>query len=90
MGLWSYFCFGIKYLGWRICTIRLTSWRGNRTIPRQFCVEPYHQLRCKRISGDGRECFLITEICAGKQQSEANVPIHIADHECLSHSLLQG
>jgi hypothetical protein len=49
------------------------------------CVEPYHELRCKRISGDGRECFLVPEVRAGKERSEANVPIHIADHECLSH-----
>ena len=68
----------------------IPSWRGNRTIPRQLRVEPYHKLRRKRISRDRRECFLGTEIRAGKQQSEANVPIHIADHECLSRHCCRG
>ena len=44
----------------------IPSWRGNRTIPRQLRVEPYHKLRRKRISRDRRECFLVNDHLHGR------------------------
>ena len=52
---------------------------------RQLCVKPHHQLCNKCIGSDGRKRFLVMKIRAGKEQSEANVPIYVTDYECLAH-----
>src|SRR4029077_5365794 len=52
----------------------------------QLCVKPHYQQGRECVGRDHRHCSTVAALLPGKQESEANVPVRIADGQCLNGS----